>query len=335
MQFATEVEAHCHSALSGNFRSSGSVVAHAERLIARQPAMAAVGKHKDEAIEPRHINANNVFDAITGYFLPSLTQHGIGYQDAAILAPTWFLLLPLGKALREHGVPVIGPGARPYKRDRPFARLAEHVCAFIERRQPSMIPRIERTLFDMVLDLGDTSRFDIFSYKGRLTIQRLIRVGSEQREKSAAGMAWLEECAKAFEDILIQDGFLSTASAALLSASVADMRADMEKNQIDIPNLSTEDLGLFAAPDASISLLTLHKSKGREFAAVALIGLHEGLIPRRSSNSEGIAEAKRLLYVGITRAERLLFYITDRSDSRNSPSSFLGQSGMKLKCDTV
>ena len=57
-----------------------------------------------------------------------------------------------------------------------------------------------------------------------------------------------------------------------------------------------------------ISLLTLHSSKGLEFKCVFIVGLEEGIIPfYRAQKPSEAEEEKRLLYVGMTRAERRLF----------------------------
>lgn len=57
-----------------------------------------------------------------------------------------------------------------------------------------------------------------------------------------------------------------------------------------------------------ISLMTLHASKGLEFKCVFIAGLEEGILPLyRAQTEEEIAEEKRLLYVGMTRAEQRLF----------------------------
>ncbi|MDR0367247.1 MAG: UvrD-helicase domain-containing protein [Rickettsiales bacterium] len=54
-----------------------------------------------------------------------------------------------------------------------------------------------------------------------------------------------------------------------------------------------------------ISLMTLHASKGLEFKCVFIVGLEDGLLPFRRAEDE--LEERRLLYVGMTRAERMLF----------------------------
>jgi DNA helicase-2/ATP-dependent DNA helicase PcrA len=108
------------------------------------------------------------------------------------------------------------------------------------------------------------------------------------------------------------------------------MKADMENNRIDMANLRVADLGLFADPEDSLKLMTLHRSKGREFDAVAIIDLLDGFIPHwTASTPDGIDEGRRLLYVGITRARKVLFYFT-RPDRRKPPSRFLGPADLAV-----
>ena len=102
------------------------------------------------------------FELLTDYFLPALEGLKIPLGESAILAPTWFSLFPLGRKLREYGVAVVGPGARPYKRNRLFAPLAEQICGYLIEPKPHALPGIERRLFETVLNATGRPRFNIF-----------------------------------------------------------------------------------------------------------------------------------------------------------------------------
>ncbi|MEY3028645.1 MAG: hypothetical protein RL198_42 [Actinomycetota bacterium] len=59
----------------------------------------------------------------------------------------------------------------------------------------------------------------------------------------------------------------------------------------------------------SVSLMTLHTAKGLEYPVVFLMGMEQGILPyvRAFNEPEGVAEERRLLYVGMTRAKAELY----------------------------
>ena len=70
--------------------------------------------------------------------------------------------------------------------------------------------------------------------------------------------------------------------------------------------------------DNRVTLMTLHASKGLEFKVVFVTGLEEGLFPlaMAAQDAKELEEERRLFYVGVTRAEELLYLSYARSRYR-------------------
>lgn len=84
-----------------------------------------------------------------------------------------------------------------------------------------------------------------------------------------------------------------------------------------------QDISLFTDMDDTdytdnrVTLMTVHCAKGLEFPCVFLVGMEDGLFPfylaQQESGESGIEEERRLCYVAITRAEKLLNITWSRS----------------------
>ena len=190
------------------------------------------------------------------------------------------------------------------------------------------ITAIERALFNTVLDVTGQAYFDIFSYEGRVVVFQLIGAARKLYAKDMGAIAWLEEASSAFSNILLEHEYITGAQRQILRMSVEEMKNDMRNNKVDLDNLAIDDLGIYATPEAALKLSTLHNAKGREYVAVAIIDCHEGRIPNyHAKTAPDLEEQKRLFYVGVTRAKRMLLYATDDSERRNGPSRFLRKAG--------
>lgn len=99
----------------------------------------------------------------------------------------------------------------------------------------------------------------------------------------------------------------------------ADTRIDMETGedlQEAFPSLDLflNEVALYTDADKeetqnqdNVKLMTMHAAKGLEFPCVFLVGIEENIMPSfRISSSEELEEERRLFYVAITRAQKIL-----------------------------
>ena len=149
----------------------------------------------------------------------------------------------------------------------------------------------------------------------------------EKGEKGLARIENLEELVKASSEFELDDN---------------EELKEMSAMQAFLAHAALES-GETQAGDKSncVHLMTLHSAKGLEFPSIFLVGMEEGLFPhqRSSGDLKQLEEERRLCYVGITRARKLLTltYTQYRrlhgSDYYPQPSRFIDEIPAELLCE--
>ncbi len=151
----------------------------------------------------------------------------------------------------------------------------------------------------------------VLEHSGLTEFYRHDKEGADRLEN-------LGELVNAAESFVMQEGFGKDAVALPVDEQAASPEAapDAETGEIQSPlaaflthaALEAGDNQAQAGQDA-VQLMTVHSAKGLEFDAVFITGLEEGLFPHENSlsDSDGLEEERRLMYVAITRARRRLY----------------------------
>jgi DNA helicase-2/ATP-dependent DNA helicase PcrA len=101
---------------------------------------------------------------------------------------------------------------------------------------------------------------------------------------------------------------------AILDNFLSRLGDDGDIGQMSLGQFSGEGVG-----NDRINLSTLHSAKGREFDVTVLFGMDTGRIPRANASQTDLIAARRLFYVGVTRARTELHMVF----SAHNPSAFV------------
>ena len=179
-------------------------------------------------------------------------------------------------------------------------------------------------------EVGEREGLSLFDALGRLETESRVALRISKQAGSLYG--WLRDLmARAgtmsvggiLDEIIARSGFAgyldSLPDGAPRRQNVAELLAaarafDIEKGAGALGEFLerialVNDSDQVTSAGGRAALMTLHTSKGLEYPVVFITGMEEGLFPHPRSQDDGreIEEERRLCYVGMTRAQRLLY----------------------------
>ncbi|HEX5495717.1 MAG TPA: UvrD-helicase domain-containing protein [Mycobacteriales bacterium] len=308
LRFGTDYPTATRVSLTRNYRSTPAIVAAAVQAIApgslvpdrvlepvrRDADAARIGVHEasTEQAEAEFV-ARTVDQLLGGSSFHSLDsgrvdgRGGAGaassFADVAVLYRTDAQARAVADALTRAGMPF---QKRSHDRlaDRPGVRAILAELRFAERPGGQPPPEGVGPVLDRVRRIA------------RALIGRLPTYAANADEQAAEFHAAVELLAPLAEGCGTDTARFAAELALGAEVDTWDPRADR------------------------ISLLTLHAAKGLEFPAVFVVGCSDGLLPLRlpgrEPDAESVAEERRLLFVGMTRAREYLCLCHARQRAR-------------------
>ncbi|MFM8927455.1 MAG: ATP-dependent helicase [Rhodoluna sp.] len=335
---------HSHTILlEQNYRSTQNILSAANAVIAKNfdrpeknlwtDAGAGEKVVQFTAIDERHE---------AGFIVDQIVEHhreGIDYSQMAILYRTNALTPSIEAELKSQRVPyaVIG-GLKFYERKEIKDALA-YLTAISNSRNDEALRRIlnepgrgigEKT----ELKIAELARKSGVSFREALSHVAELGLGPKLSDAikkfadlldSVELMSQTEKISTVLTEILVRSGYkynLEISRDPQDEARVENLDAlvgQVIEYELRNPEARLADylaeITLAAAQDeiddgsGQVSLMTLHTAKGLEYPVVFIAGLEQGTLPHIRAFEEpgGLAEERRLFYVGITRAMSRLY----------------------------
>lgn len=237
---------------------------------------------------------------------------GINLGEIAVLYPAAFLGDEVAIAAADKGYSIIRTdGNALYPRGSRLMRWLEQCAMWCCGGWRSGSPRLSRVVSEGARLFHEA----ISDEKQRFTFQRDLTAALWDRRDEALGLHdWLV----ALRSDIIKPQIDQARSLADEYGTLNEFvgRLGPAGDVDDFP------LGEFAGIGSGlnrINLSTLHSAKGREFDVVILFGAEEGRLPRNNASANDVREARRLFYVGFTRARHEIHLMY----GQHSPSRFV------------
>ena len=297
--------------LSGNYRSCQRVIDYYRNY---QTTNIEIESLCPYAVERGKITFNTTIkkDDLAEHIASIITENidnGILEHEICVLAPNWFLVIPMGRRLKAL-LPKVNFDAYGLS---PLLKNKENIWfkvarLFLVEPSPTMYFVRNKWALELVreFDIMDVHILDNVEKKSKFLLRTVNSISSKQED----GLAYLEEC---FQQ-LIQILNIRLDEHPLLKQHweyfFEGTKIRLEKPEYDYAKDINSFKRLFRQ-HAGVVVNTCHGIKGEEFHTVIAFGLLHGLVPHWN-DPDPINASRKLLYVICSRAKKHLHLISEQ-----------------------
>lgn len=325
--------------LNQNYRSTNNILEGANSLIKYNKSRVPKDLFSENGDGDKIVHKTLPDETSEAYYIvsciQSLLKQGYEYNDIAILYRSNYLSREVEKVFIENRIPyVIYGGIRFYER-----MEVKDILSYLRLIVTGDDLAFQRVINQPKRGIGQKSIDTIFSLakENNISMYEVVKQGlfaknqsvlesfvdMVERWKSSLDGKPLEEV---LTDVFEQSGYRSMLEKENETERIENVKSlidDIKDYQETYPGSTLADylsmISLYTDKantdgSASVSLMTIHASKGLEFKVVFVVGLSEGIFPseRTMLEQKGVEEERRLAYVAYTRAKEKLT-LTDTS----------------------
>ncbi len=338
LEFETAFERATTVVLDQNYRSTQTILDAANAVISNNLARRPKALFTDGGAGPRICvyRAEDERDEASFVANELLTLHGaegLSYGDVAVFYRTNAQSRVVEEELVHQGIPykVVG-GTRFYDRREvrdvlAYLRVVANPDDEISFRRILNVPKRGIGQMSVVrlsaaaaaagapvgrmLEQAEAAGLTGKALKGAQELSSLLReLRAAAAEVAPGDLVQLVAKRSGYLDELAAEGTHEAEGRIENIAELADAAGEYERLSELLETVAlVSDSDELDAGGSRVSLMTLHTAKGLEFPAVFLVGMEEGVFPHSRTLGEPLEleEERRLCYVGITRARRLLY----------------------------
>lgn len=295
--------------LSGNYRSNQEIIDYYRNFQTSNiniEALASNAKEKSIITYNKTVHKDSLVEYIVEIITKKIDE-GIPENEICILAPTWFLVIPMGRKLKSllPDVKFDAVGLSPLLKNKEniwfkIARL------FLVAPSPKTYLTRKRWSTELLNELND---YGVFLFESdELKGKRLLKAINSVSSSESDGLKYLTESFQLLFEILDVNISLNEHLQLQWDTFFEGAKKRLENPDFELAK-DIESFRKMFKHEEGVVVNTCHGIKGEEFDTVIAFGLLHGKLPNWNEKTEYAAE--KLLYVICSRAKRELHLISE------------------------
>ena len=295
--------------LSGNYRSNQEVIDYYRNFQTSNIEIEALGSNANEnstITYNKTVHKDDLVEHIVEIIKEKISE-GIPEHEICVLAPTWYLVIPMGRKLKsllpEIKFDAVGLSPLLKNKENVWFKIAR---LFLVAPSPKTYLTRKRWATELLNELKDYGiiLFENDDFKSKRLLKLLNSVISEEND----GLKYLTDCFQQLFEFLNIDISLNEHLQLQWESFFEGAEKRLENPDFDLAK-DIESFRKMFKHEEGVVVNTCHGIKGEEFDTVIAFGLLHGKLPNWNERTENAAE--KLLYVICSRAKRELHLISE------------------------